>query len=111
MDAIAKMYFITKYMSIIIEYFVGGALPIEAGFGHSSRVAPRIPDPPEPSRPHMTTVRLSDGEKAQLERAGKLLAKRWKRASVGNADVIRVAIGMLLEELQREVSDEKDARA
>lgn len=97
-------------MSNIIQYFDGDALPIEAGFGHSSRVAPRIPDPPETSRPHMTTVRLSDGEKTQLERAGKLLAKRWHRASVGNAEVIRVAIGMLLEELQRESSDEKDAR-
>lgn len=54
----------------------------------------------------MTTVRLSDGEKVQLEQARQLLAKRWKRDSVGNADVIRVAIGMLLEELRREGSED-----
>jgi hypothetical protein len=54
----------------------------------------------------MTTVRLSDAEKAQLEQARQLLAKRWRRDSVGNADVIRVAIGMLLEELQREGREE-----
>ncbi len=81
-------------------------LPISTLVGDSSRVAPRIPEPPEPSRPNMTTVRLSDAEKAQLEQARQLLAKRWRRDSVGNADVIRVAIGMLLEELQREGREE-----
>lgn len=52
-------------------------------------------------------VRLSDSEKAKLEQARQLLAKRWKRDSVGNADAIRVAIGMLLEEPQREGREEQ----
>jgi hypothetical protein len=52
----------------------------------------------------MATVRLSDAEKAQLEQARQLLGKRWNRPTVGNADVIRVAIGMLLEELQRDAA-------
>lgn len=59
----------------------------------------------------MATVRLSDGEKAQLEHARRLLAKRWKRATVGNADVIRVAIGMLVEELQRDGAEESASRS
>ena len=54
----------------------------------------------------MATVRLSDAEKAQLEQARQLLGKRWNRPTVGNADVIRVAIGMLLEELQRDATDD-----
>ena len=107
----AIVYFIEKYMSSIIWYFVGEVLPIESDFGDSAAVSPRIPDPPEASRPHMATVRLSDGEKAQLELARQLLGKRWTRASVGNADVIRVAIGMLLEELQREASGDSADRA
>ena len=54
----------------------------------------------------MATVRLSDAEKAQLEQARRLLGKRWNRPTVGNADVIRVAIGMLLEELRQDVTDD-----
>ncbi|MBL9044012.1 MAG: hypothetical protein JNM83_20560 [Myxococcales bacterium] len=54
----------------------------------------------------MATVRLSDAEKAQLEQARQLLGKRWNRSTVGNADVIRVAIGMLLEELRQDVTDD-----
>ncbi len=54
----------------------------------------------------MATVRLSDAEKAQLEQARQLLGKRWNRPAVGNADVIRVAIGMLLEELRQDVTDD-----
>ncbi len=110
---VVALYFIAKYMSNTIWYFVGDALPFERKFVDSDGVSPRIPDPPEASRPHMATVRLSDAEKAQLEQARQLLGKRWNRPTVGNADVIRVAIGMLLEELQRDAaadSAEQSAR-
>ena len=104
---VAALYFIMNYRSNIIRYFVGDALPIDRKFVDSDDVSPRIPDPPEASRPHMATVRLSDAEKAQLEQARRLLGKRWNRPTVGNADVIRVAIGMLLEELQRDASEDE----
>ena len=103
---VAALYFIMNYRSNIIRYFVGDALPIDRKFVDSDDVSPRIPDPPEASRPHMATVRLSDAEKAQLEQARQLLGKRWNRPTVGNTDVIRVAIAMLLEELRQDVTDD-----
>lgn len=65
-------------------------------------MAARIPDPPEPPRPHQLSLRLSDAEKAQLERAQKLLAKRWGRSSVERTEVMRAALTMLCEELERQ---------
>lgn len=67
-------------------------------------VSPRIPDPPEPPRPHMISIRLSDEEKANLDHTQELLAKHWKRDKIERADVLRAALTMLREELERSAS-------
>ena len=50
----------------------------------------------------MVSVRLSDEEKAKLERLQGQLAEHWKLGKVEKADVIRAALAMLATELEQQ---------
>jgi hypothetical protein len=63
-------------------------------------VSPRIPEPKDPPRPHVVTLRLSDGEKEKLERACELFARHWKRDRAGHAELLRAGLEMILNELE-----------
>ena len=65
------------------------------------RVSPRIPEPKDPPRPHVVSLRFSDSEKARLERACELYARHWKRDRIGQAELLRAGLEMILEELER----------
>jgi hypothetical protein len=54
------------------------------------------------------SFRFSVEEREKLDRAVKLLAKHWGRSKVEKADVIRVALTMLLDELEKQ-ADATDA--
>lgn len=69
------------------------------------RVSPRIPEPKDPPRPHVVTLRLSDAEKERLERACELFAKHWKRKRAGQAEILRAGLEVLLEELETATRD------
>lgn len=64
-------------------------------------VSPRIPEPKDPPRPHVLSLRFSDEEKEKLERACKLYAEHWKRKRAGQAEVLRAGLAVLLEELEK----------
>ena len=63
-------------------------------------VSPRIPEPKDPPRPHVVTLRLSNIEKEKLDRACALYAKHWNRKSAGQAELLRAGLEMILEELE-----------
>ena len=74
------------------------------------RVSPRIPEPKEPPRPHVVSLRFSDAEKAKLERACDLYAQHWKRDRVGQAELIRAAVEMILDELEAVSTKDRAAK-
>jgi len=61
-----------------------------------------IPAPPETEQRKVVSFRFSADEREKLERASKLLAKHWNRPKVEKAEVVRVAVAMLLEELEKQ---------
>lgn len=63
-------------------------------------MSPRIPEPKDPPRPHVVTLRLSDIEKEKLERACDLYAKHWNRDRAGQAELLRAGLEMILDELE-----------
>jgi len=65
-------------------------------------VSPRLPDPPEPPRPRTISVRLSEAEFADLEKAQELLGKHWGRKTE-KAEAVRAALAMLKAELEDQV--------
>lgn len=71
------------------------------------RVSPRIPEPKEPPRPHVVSIRFSDAEKEKLERACTLYARHWKRKRAGQAEILRAGVEMLLEALEEATKKER----
>ena len=65
-----------------------------------------FPGPPKSSaREHGVSVRLTDEEEAELNRAAKFLADLWHMEKVKKSDVIRTALRMFFKAL-----DEKRAQ-
>ena len=64
-----------------------------------------IPAPPTTTQRKVVSFRFSDEELAKLDRAQKLLAKHWKWKKVERSEAMRVALTMLVEELERQVKD------
>lgn len=64
-------------------------------------VAP-IPAPPETEQRKVVSFRFNAEERAKLDKTSKLLAKHWGRQKVEKAEVVRVALTMLLEELEKQ---------
>ena len=65
------------------------------------RVSPRIPEPKDPPRPHVISLRLSDAEKEKLDRACALYARHWKRKRAGQAELLRAGLEMIFGALER----------
>ncbi len=63
-------------------------------------MSPKIPEPKDPPRPHVVSLRFSDSEKAKLERACELYAQHWQRKRVSHAELVRASVEMILEELE-----------
>lgn len=64
-------------------------------------VLPKIPEPKDPPRAHVVSLRFSDAEKERLDHACKLYAAHWKKKHVGHAELIRAAVEMMADVLDK----------
>lgn len=70
-------------------------------------MSPKIPEPKDPPRAHVVSLRFSDSEKETLDRACVLYAEHWKRKRIGHAELIRAAVEMIAAELESVAAKKK----
>lgn len=62
---------------------------------------PKIPEPKNPPRDNVVSLRLSDMEKEKLDKACEMYAAHWNKKHVGHAELIRAAVEMIYEALEQ----------
>ena len=68
----------------------------------------RIPKPHERARTYQLSLRLSDVEKSQLDRAQKQLSAYWGRRAE-RTEVLRAALELLCKELDENLDKNKSS--
>lgn len=64
-------------------------------------VLPKIPEPKNPPRENVVSLRFSDMEKEKLDKACEMYATYWNKKHVGHAELIRAAVEMMYDVMQQ----------